>query len=459
MILTLLPFLFLFYFNHPSADDFGMAENTKLFGFFNAQKFYYTGWTGKYFSNAVNSFNPLYFNSITGYKIMTFLLMVIFFYILYLLIREFTLSKLSFKERLIFSLSVFFLYLYSMPSVAHSFYWFTAAAVYQLGIILILLFLLSYIRIDRTGSSLKKNLYVVMSFLLIVCITGCSEIAMAMLCLILLTIVAANLTKHKKINRLLIAYIIIYAVSAYFVVSAPGNKVREQMFPENHQLVNSIIITFSVLIKSTVQWIFNSPLVPVTILLIPVLLKISDSIKGDGKRFFLNPFFTFPVLFVFLFGLIFLPVWSIGKEPYSRTLNVIYFTFLAGWFYNILTLTLYITKKYGISLSRIPKYIYIIAFAVVCLLLVKKNNVRIAYADLLRGTAYKYNNELYQRYDSIIQSRSENCEVTEIENIPRTLYVSDLSSDPEEEFNKKYAHYFNKKSIILKTTVKKSEDK
>jgi len=173
-----LPFVILFFFNQPSADDWGLAENTRIMGFLNAQLHYYKSWTGKFFSNAVLSYNPLYFRSIFGYKIMTLLLMILFIYVLFVLISELTKKVLSFRERLVFSLTVFFMYLYAMPSLSQSFYWLTASVVYQTGIMLIMIFLILYTKITNQAGISSEKLLTFLSVLLLIAIAGCSEMSM-----------------------------------------------------------------------------------------------------------------------------------------------------------------------------------------------------------------------------------------------------------------------------------------
>jgi len=86
---------------------------------------------------------------------------------------------------------------------------------------------------------------------------------------------------------------------------------------------------------------------------------------------------------------------------------------------------------------------------IVCLLLLKKNNVKNVYADLLLGNASKYNNELNARYDMIYSSSEDSLVVRGVEMQPRTIFFTDITSDPALEFNRMYAHYFNKKSIAV----------
>lgn len=67
--LIILPFLFVAFFNYPSADDFVFAYKVKSMGFFQAQYDWYVHWTGRFFSTFMLSLHPLVFNSNLLYKL------------------------------------------------------------------------------------------------------------------------------------------------------------------------------------------------------------------------------------------------------------------------------------------------------------------------------------------------------------------------------------------------------
>ena len=98
----------------------------------------------------------------------------------------------------------------------------------------------------------------------------------------------------------------------------------------------------------------------ITFLIAPVLYKF---ITNSGKKpvgIFINPLFTSLTLLVTLFILIFTPVWSLGRAPFNRTVNIVYFVFLIGWFYNVMILVFYFFRKYNFNIGRIPQYFYIL---------------------------------------------------------------------------------------------------
>lgn len=445
----ILPFAVLFFFNHPSADDWGLSENTKIRGFLDTQQHYYKNWTGKYFSNALLSYNPLYFNSLFGYKMLTLFLMILFIYVLYALISELTGKALNFKEKFLMTLSIMFLYLYAMPSLSQSFYWLTASVVYQFGILMIMLFLLIYAKITNPQDTSSVGLLTFLCVLLLIAIAGCSEMAMVTGVLMISLIVISKLITERKINGRLILFAITTSLSSYVLLSAPGNSVRGSQYPDSHKLMPSLITTFSTLTDYLISWIFLTPLIFITILIIPVLYKLIKNSEKKPVSIFVNPLYTSVVLLGVLFVLFFTPVWSLGRSPFNRTVNIIYFVFLIGWFYNITVMIYSLSRKFKFNTGRIPKYIYTAALIISVLFLLKKNNVKNAYTDLLRGSAVRYNNELNSRYDFLESTSSDSLTVQQLVNTPRTIFFTDITPDPTLEFNLMYAHYFNKRYISV----------
>jgi len=448
----IIPFLVLFIYNQPSADDWGMAENTVIKGFVDTQIHYYKNWTGKYFSNAVMSYNPLYFDSIAGYKIVTLLLMIIFGITLYSLFSRLTSVIISKKEKLIFTLSFMFMYLYAMPSLSQSFYWLTASVVYQVGIILIMLFAIIYSKISDPQDVSSKSGLVILACMIIGSIAGCSEMSMVSGVLMIGLMVLYEIITKKKLSGRNILFAVVCGVGSFILITAPGNKVRGSLYPDSHKLVPSLITTATTFADYLITWIIISPLLLITVLLIPVFVKIIADKKEKLNGLGFNPLFAGITSVVILFVLFFTPVWSLGRSPFNRTVNIIYFMFLAGWFYNIFVLCLFALKRkenFKLFPAKIPGYVYVLALIIICLFLLKKNNVKNVYADLLLGNASKYNNELNARYDMIYSSSEDSLVVRGVEMQPRTIFFTDITSDPALEFNRMYAHYFNKKSIAV----------
>jgi len=456
LILMILPFLILNLFNNPNSEDINWIVERKRYGFIKNQYFYYEFWSGRFFVHAVLSVSSFFFDSksFIGYKIITLSMMLVFFYVLFLLISEITRNTLKFSERFLYSLTIFFLYLYAMPSISEGFYWLESVICYQLAFILILIFSIFYFRLNNADTFRARIFYTLISCLTIIAIGGSNEVGATLILMLITLLLIKNFLVENKIKWSLILFALVIGISVYISFSAPINHLRTQNL-ENQQFFYSIYNSLIFLIQNVLSWTFNSPLLVFTFLLIPVFFKIIENRGPNSAVFTINPIYSLLACFIFLYTSIFMIIWGIGEFPYDRILNFIYFVFLIGWFWNVTVLIFYIKKKFKISIEKYPKYLYAIAFLMIALFLIRENNVRTAYYDLLGGVAYKYDAKLNERYSFLLHSNSDSCEVDSLENTPKTIFVSDITSEPDYWLHKNYSQYFNKKSIRLK----KSEPK
>jgi len=453
LILMVLPFLILNYFNHPAPEDFYWAEETKKLGFIKAFRGWYKFEGGRYITFALANLNPLVFNSMVGYRVHTFLLMLTFFYVLFLFVFEITKSSLAFKESVLLSLSIIFLYLYGMASVREGFYWEVAAIQYHFSFVLIMLFSIFYIRLSNENNFTKRIFYIIISCLIVLIIPGTNELSATMISILIISLIIKNFLIEKKFNWLLVVFAILIGIGVYVAFSAPGNFKRMGPSSVRGDFIYSVYNSVTFLIEKLLLWAFNTPLLVITLLFIPTFFKIIKQRAGNEDMFSINPIYSLMLCFLLLFAITYGINWSQGGFPYDRTLNFLYLVFLIEWFYILIALCIYIDKKFNISVEKLPKYVYTIAFIIIVLFLFKENNIQTAYTDLFGGAAYKYHTALNERYNFILQSTSDSIEVDSIKNVPKSFYSLELIDD-NELFLKAFAQYFHKKSI-----VKKSKDK
>lgn len=451
----ILPFLILSFFNHPSAEDFFFWTRVERVGFINALFNLYKHWSGRFFSHSELLINPLIFRSFFGYKVFTLILMLLFFYVLFLLISEFTKSDISLKQRLLLSISIFFLYCFGMPTTSEGFYWLISVPVYHNAIIFTMIFFISYNRLRKSEKLSSKIIYTAISCFSVIAIAGSNEVAMSTMILILALIAAVNLYEEKKIHWSLLLIIVCIGIASYIDITAPGTEVRGNSFLGKHKFMYSVTWSFTVLMKNLASYIFTTPLLPVTLILLPVLFKLIKNEENNTNIFFILPFISLILSILLLYSNIFTSVWSTGNTPYKRTLNLIYFEFLILWFYNVIVLLIYLNKKYKFNEAFVPKFLYLIALIALAFFLIKNNNVKTAYSDLFRGTASNFDFEMNERYKYIQQSNSDTCEVDSLKIYPKTIFAHEITSDPDIPYNQWYARYFNKKAIILKKSGSK----
>ena len=67
--------------------------------------------------------------------------------------------------------------------------------------------------------------------------------------------------------------------------------------------------------------------------------------------------------------------------------------------------------------------------------------------DILSKDAYNYNKELEIRYNLIKSCIEDSCTVPALNYKPKTIFVNDITENPNDWRNKPYQDYFKKKSI------------
>ena len=445
-----LPIFINLIFNHPTFDDFYYSEKVRHFGFFEAQLKWYKYWTGKFFSTLVLSLNPLLFRSMVGYDLMLLVINMMTPVLIFKFLSEFVGDSLSTIQRVFVSSAVYFLFLFTMPSLSQGFYWLTGSVVYHLPILLIIVFSIQYRSVTVSNNTGRNKIFIACGFLTLIAITGCSEIAMVLIYTMFLSFLFLKLKAVGKLQYFDFIFLLALIIGSSAVMLAPGNELRSDSFPLRHDILHSVISTGSELIKISFNWIFLTPLIPVTVLVVPILYNSQKQSERLPAFMKLNPvYFVLSLLFVVSLCL-FAAIWSTGLMPFKRTLNPVSIVFSASFIF----ISYVIYSKMNFDKARLNdtlmKFSYIPVFVILLYVGLMKNNVRSSFADLLTGTTSVYDRNMKLRYDKIKQSQLEIIEVTGITNIPRTFYFTDITEDKDFELNKWYAQYFKKKAIVLK---------
>lgn len=448
--ILILPFFINLIFNHPTFDDFYFSEKTRHFGYLDAQMRWYKYWSGRFFSTAMLSINPLFFRSMIGYDILLFLVNIMTPILIYKLLSLLTGTNLITSEKILIAISIYFMYLCSMPALAQGFYWLTGSFVYLVPLLLAMLFFMCYFKLSEAKDKSCRFALICLASLILIAITGSSEIAMVFIFSMYLSFVFLKYRINGKIHYYDIVFFAAIVIGSYIIISAPGNELRSGSFSIKNDLVHSVILSATELLRNIMQWMFLTPLIPLTIMLMPIMSRLIGRLKIVPSFLRLHPFYYVSIFLLVMSACTFAPVWSTGLAPFKRTLNVVSFFFVAGFMF--LTFVFYFRS--GLSKKHIPEKIIRLAFIPVITILFilgfSKNNVRSSFADLITGTAYQYDIQMKQRYDYIRQNNSELIEVNEIKNIPRTFYFTDITSDKDFDLNIWYAQYFGKKGIVLK---------
>lgn len=448
---TFVPFFILSFFCHPYADDFWVPGLARDLGFWEAQIHFRETWTGRYFTIAIGSIDPFFFN-LWEYKLIPIVLIIFLLFAIYQLLGELSSSGLSVRERISSAVVIIVLYLGHMPHIVEGLYWRAALNTYQIPLVLTIYLAISISRLSRTERPGQAKLWFSLSALLVLAVVGSSEIAMVLLLLLLISVFAAQKFFYHKIDWYQLGLLMITAAACIVVISAPGNLLRYADWPKRFELGYSLYASCETTGRHIVNWIRHSPILLFTLLYIPLGVRISNRQQSIRTAFSVHPAFSIAVFLLLLVSSIFPAYFSTGQAPPGRAQNVIYFLFLIGWFFNAQVIIHYLNTRSPLKFYKLPSYALIFLAIFLALFFTKKdyNNIRTAYEDLFSGAASSFQQEMNERYAAIQLCSSDLCEVESLKHCPPTICPGDITPDSSDWRNSYTAPYFHKKGIRLK---------
>lgn len=446
---TIIPFLLLCAFNQPTVDDFDYAFRDSQNDFLTTQAETYYNWSGRYFSTAISRINPIRFGSWVGYKIGSLLIIASIVLSIYALI-----STLSRKSRLKAKLSLTalftILYFSLLPDISRGFYYMTHYFVYQLPNILTIVFLILLLNFIKLSNRSTKLIYLGGMIAVCVAIVGINELSLIYLMTTLAFIVFnAWRSSHPAFKYMLFVFTC-SLIACLAMILAPGNYVR--MGLQSGDTGNFLwSVLASIILIPTYFYKWGLSLAVVSILYLLLWRKVITFKAGYNALFKTPLSLSVSVFLITLFLMNFAYTWSVGGVPMDNVENVIYFYFVLGWFYNLHILM----EKFSLQFRQIrysPVLASFVMFTFLLLVFNIDNNISTAYLDLLSGKAERHNRELNDRYAFLKTSGCQNCIVKPLSEMPKSLYIYDLTpyiEGTESPVNAAMRKYFKKESIYL----------
>jgi hypothetical protein len=447
LAILLLPFAILSFFSHPQADDFDAAATTMRLGYFKSIASAYTNWNSRWFSSAIMQASPLVFGSIALYKAAPITLFVLFFWALFAFIKAILPEVLRLSEGCLCTLALLALYLSSMPSVVQGFYWIPGAISYQLANVLMLFLWTQLIKVWGAAESKVGKWTLLACSLLLFALIGSNQTSMVLILLMLVAALAWRFLESRKIDWFLAKLIVVAAFAATIVVMAPGNHARLEHVSHAINPAATIKESAMTIYRLAVVQIANPLLLVLTGCAIPFFSAKARNSSAPGPV--LNPV-ALSVLWICCMLVTVIPVVHLfrGWIP-ERVLNITSLLFIMGWFLILNETIRYLVFKRSFRLVRLPRYAVAILMVFALFSFTGKNNIRIAWKNILSGDACQYDWELRQRYQKIKSCTQDTCAVAPLSVFPSMLYYEDIKADAAAWPNKPCAEYFGKRAIIL----------
>ncbi len=458
-LVAYLPLLVLSAHNHPSAaDDYCFADTALQYGFWQAQKFYYDGWTGRYFSNMLVHGSPLVWGWYDGYRLIPALAATGLLLATYALISELLAGQPT-RLKLLLTGLWFFLLMLALQSTVEAFFWTAAVAAYTIPTALtlyLLVVVIRWYRLPQTG--LNRPLTAVLAAFLVFAVVGSGETNLVLLVLILLSLLAYRLLADQKLDPFLAGLVVVSLVSSWLLFRAPGNSIRMGGNDHSGHFIGSFLGSFQWLARSAAIWFLKTPILPLSLLWIPLALRLIKQGSPARVLYQLPAGLIWPILLTLLYigllaALIFPSYYGIGLPPSFRVMNVVYLVFLLGWFY-LLTVWVGVAVRWGWLGSFTPA-VWMLALSVVWLggSVLMSSTLRTIYLDLWSGNAARYDEAMNQRHQQLLAApptnRPDTLRLTAVPVHPPTLFIEDMTANPKHWWNRCQASYYGHKAIIL----------
>ncbi len=349
-----------------------------------------------------------------------------------------------------------------LPSALEGFYWFNGAVFYTFFYGVSLFFYGLIILYLKTEA--RKTKIVCFIFLcLLAAFIGGGNYTTALLTFVVVLCLSITLLFLKHKDR--IAFLPILVVLAVFFIinmAAPGNAVRQSLFPSHPSVLKAIWASICFAIDQANLWL-SIPMVLVLAILTPLFWKIACHTTFS----FRYPLLT-GIVSCGLYALQFCPpVYAMGTKGPERLQNIIFFSFvfllLFNWFYVVgwickklpslvsegSVLLKVLTPKEGYSVIIMVGLAAFFLLSCYAVSLPVPITSKSAATSLITGEAKQYYQEAQERFAILNDDNVTEAYLEPYSVWPYVLCSDDESDDPTHWRNLSLAEYYGKSAVAL----------
>ncbi|GAB4037410.1 hypothetical protein GCM10028809_52440 [Spirosoma gilvum] len=453
-LVVVTPLLALATYNHPSpTDDYCFANTVIHYGFWQAQQYYYDGWTGRFFHNFIVHTNPVVIGWYGAYKIYPMILLALVLGGCFAIANQLLAGFFNLEAKLALALGLFLGFITTLAGIPEYLYWYTGLASYGLSSALFLFLLAVLMAHQRRGFGWKSG-YVITESLLVTAIIGSSEMTMVLVLSVLALIVFGELIQRQRVSLTMVILLAVAAVACYYLFKAPGNAIRMGGNPNGSDIPFTLLSSLKFAASYMPRQLFTTPWLPLSILYLPIAWKLAGTRRhrSDLPPYLrLHPVWGILYMMATVLALISLHFYGVGIAPIPRLINLINLAFWLSLLYN-LTLVI-IRVRYRFDPDRLIIYLRpIMLIAVVWAVVAASMGtlLPVVYGDWLSGRAAEYDQEMLKRYAYLSQPGHDASVLLPLKQYPVSLFLEDIHDNPQHLWNRCWADYFHKKTITLK---------
>ncbi len=462
---VVLPLAVLSFYNHPSpADDYCFANTAMQYGFWRAQQFYYDGWSGRFFHNFLVHSSPLTIGWYGGYKVYPLVLLAGLGLAFYALASQWLTpgrpegvtthpgknkeSDLSQLSKLAVAAGLLVGFMATLAGLPEFLYWYAGMACYSLSAVFFLFLLATLLAHQRRGFGIRAD-YLLLESVLITGMVGSSETSMVMVMSLLAMVAFGEFVQRGRLSGAIVVLLGVGAVACYFLMAAPGNAIRIGSNPNSSNPSLTLLSSVRYAAGYVVHLLGRTPLLPVSLLYLPVAYRLTNGSRPAYLR--VHPLLALLHGAVTVLVLISLHFYGVGIPPVPRLINLINLFVWLSWGYN---LTLWVVALRGrVRFERwlpIVRPVAVAAFVWIVIVVALGPVVPMAYGDWLSGRAAQYDRAMQQRYAQLRQAGPNSVRLVPLSQYPASLFLEDVKEDSTHLWNRCWADYYHKKTIVLR---------
>lgn len=422
LVVLLLPYLYLFGFVHPIADDLGFGYQAKQAPLLNVLINTYKTSNGLYSGNFFMYLFPFSLTDVWSYRLFLLTNFFLFFSGVFFLIN--TIFNAAQKtDKLLLSLCVLLAILSSTTHLAEAFYWQTSVVYYQLGLTFLLFYLGFLLRYFENIFLGNKKVHQALLLVLVAIIIGIKEPLALIMGFIAVLLFINSFYKIKNEHFFLTIQMIIAGIFIVFLMIAPGNEYRMANYTNNKNFSYSFSYTFMQMARFVIEWIGALS----SVFLVFVVAFYHEQVNPLLKR--IKTSWAISIFLSILFLCIFPAYWVTGILGQHRTLNI------ASLFFVLMAV--YFGIRFGAYFQKHITFSFTKRVTIFCLVSVMVGNGAMVFKDIISGKVASYNQQLNERAMQIHQTKSA-ANLPKLINAPKSLFVVDVHADSTHWINQGY---------------------
>jgi hypothetical protein len=440
------PHFILIFFNHPASDDFHVAVPSSIWGPITTSMGWYMSWSARYSANILGALNPLSHHSIIGYRLCSFLVLLLFIFTFFIFFKTFFSIKKLYNFLFAILATAFFLGF--TESLAESLYYGNGYICYSPGVCLFILSVSSWqwISFPKHWGELSVKNVIALGFqgTFIFLVAGFNELLMALSFCFWTFYLAYPIWKKKKVELSGLFFWICSGLGVLAVLLSPATFYRMEA---SQSFSRSFLWVSQEAFFSWLAWLGKLAVRPANWLFF--LLISALPVKPFQNNFEKRDFYLSFGISVFLSWFFFFPSIKGEGMVQARSMNQFFslLIFLITW--NIILakstdFQLFPNWKSNLIQRNTKSLILLIS-----LLVWISPNQKMAIRDLVSGEAAAYDQERMARMRTMEETPGDSVWVEPYKHFPTTFLISELGTGPGQWYDNVYAQYFGKKFVHL----------